>query len=302
MAKRGRKVSAKAKESVDCEELIRLVRDKPMIYCTRHPKYKDNVVKKHAWLEIARIILPEWSMCSSQVQAAKLHYLQTRWRSMRDAYRKYIRHLKEARSGSGAAPRVPYMFAKDLDFLQPIVEMRETEASWEEQDVMDDQLEAQPEDQAQISLEEGPEDLSQIQSSSNLWETNPDEQSAEAIPGPSSAPAHIALPAKVPRRRPPLSQPDISERLLEMLKNMSEKVDAFLCPDTILALSFVPLIKKVKPERYFEMRSTIEQVLHSFSEPREEASFQVPYVPPPRPPLNYPPIHPLPRTTPTLPL
>ncbi|PIO13855.1 hypothetical protein AB205_0181290 [Aquarana catesbeiana] len=209
---------------------------------------------------------------------------------MRDAYRKNIRHLKEARSDSGAAPRVPYMFAKDLDFLQPIVEMRETEASWEEQDVMDVQLEAQPEAQDQICVEEGPEDLSQIQTSSNLWETNTDEQSAvaEAIPGPSSAPANIVLPAKVPRRRPPLSQPDIGEHLLEMLKNMSEKVDAFLCPDTILALSFVPLIKKVKPERYFEMRRIIEQVLHSFSEPREEASFQVPYVPPPRPPLNYP--------------
>ncbi|PIO27677.1 hypothetical protein AB205_0127790 [Aquarana catesbeiana] len=78
---------------------------------------------------------------------------------MHDAYRKYIRHLKEARSGSGAAPRVPYMFAKDLDFLQPIVEMMETEASWEEQDVMDDQLEAKPEAQAQINLEEGTEDL-----------------------------------------------------------------------------------------------------------------------------------------------
>ncbi|PIO31517.1 hypothetical protein AB205_0045460 [Aquarana catesbeiana] len=116
----------------------------------------------------------------------------------------------------GAAPRVPYMFDKDLDFLQPIVDMRETEASWEEQDVMDDQSEAQ----AQISLEEGPEDLSQIQRSSNLWETNPDEQSAvaEAIPGPSSAPADVVLPAKVPRRGPPLSQPDISERLLRNIE------------------------------------------------------------------------------------
>ncbi|PIO37102.1 hypothetical protein AB205_0213760 [Aquarana catesbeiana] len=250
---------------------------------------RTTLIKKRAWLEIARIILPEWSMCSSQVQADKLHYLQTRWRSMRDAYRKYIRHLKEARSGSGAAPRVPYMFARDLDFLQPIVEMRETEASWEEQDVMDDQLEGQPEAQAQISFEEGTKDFTQIQSSLNLWERNPDEQSAvaEAIPGPSSAPTHIVLPAKVPQRRPPLLQPDVSERLLEMLKNMSEKVDAFLCPDTILAFSFVPLIKKVKPERYFEMRSTIEQLLHS-SQPREEASFKAPYVPPPRPPLNYP--------------
>ncbi|XP_077330915.1 uncharacterized protein LOC143973906 [Lithobates pipiens] len=174
---------------------------------------------------------------------------------MRDAYRKYIRHVKEARSGSGAAPRVPYMFARDFDFLQLIVEMRETEASWEEQDVMEDQPESQPEAQAQIEFQEGTEDLSQIQSSSNLWETNPDEQSAvaEAIPGPSSAPADIVLPAKVPRRRAAQSQSDISEHLLEILKTMSEKVDAFLCPDTILALSFVPLIKKVPPESYFEM-------------------------------------------------
>ncbi|PIO29490.1 hypothetical protein AB205_0003030 [Aquarana catesbeiana] len=181
------------------------------------------------------------------------------------------------------------MFAGDLECLQPIVEMRETQASWEEQDVLDDQPKAQPEAQAQIVFQEGTEDLAQIQRASNLWETNPEEESVvtEAIPGPSSAPADIVWPAKVPPRRAPVSQPDISE-LLEMLKTISEKVDAFLCLNTIPALSFVPLVKNVKPEHYFEMRSTVEQVLHSFSQPREEASFQGPYVPPPGPPLNYP--------------
>ena len=69
--KRSKKVTAKVKDCVDSEELIRLVRENPQIYDTRHPKYKDNVLKKTTWVEITKSLLPEWSMCSSQVQADK---------------------------------------------------------------------------------------------------------------------------------------------------------------------------------------------------------------------------------------
>ncbi|PIO39158.1 hypothetical protein AB205_0209010 [Aquarana catesbeiana] len=144
----------------------------------------------------------------------------------------------------GAKARVPYMFAGDLEFLQPILEMRETQASWEEQDVLEDQAEAQD----QIGLQEGTEDLAQIQIASNLRATNPEEEFAvaEAILGPSNAPADIGRPAKVPWRRAPVSQPDISERLLEMLKTLSEKVDAFFMTGYYTGAQFCPSDQKCR--------------------------------------------------------
>ncbi|XP_040210565.1 uncharacterized protein LOC120941310 [Rana temporaria] len=200
---------------------------------------------------------------------------------MRDAFKKYNKHLREVRSGSGAPARVPYMYAEDLAFLKPLIEMRETEASWDEQDVLEDQPESQSEAQSVPAVCIDPnEEIPEMPLGSDLWVTNPETDSGlpEPMPGPSSAPTTIARPAKVARKRTPVSQMDISERLLEMLQQMAGKVDAFLCPATILALNFVPLIKKVLPERYLEMRTTVEHVLQSFTVPSEQHTLERPYV------------------------
>lgn len=54
-----------------------------------------------------------------------VHSLQTRWRSLKDCYNRYLRKLKEGRSGSGSKRLAPYAHAGDLDFLKPVLEMRE---------------------------------------------------------------------------------------------------------------------------------------------------------------------------------
>ncbi|PIO37030.1 hypothetical protein AB205_0004820, partial [Aquarana catesbeiana] len=109
------------------------------------------------------------------VVTSDVHYFQTTWcGEMWDDYQTNLRHFEEM-SGSGK-------------FIQPILEMRETQASWEEQDILEDQAEAQE----QIGIKEGTEDQSQIQISSNLWAPNPEEESAvpKAIPGPSYDPTY----------------------------------------------------------------------------------------------------------------
>ncbi|XP_068125811.1 5' exonuclease Apollo isoform X2 [Hyperolius riggenbachi] len=60
---------------------------------------------------------------------------KTRWRSMRDAYVKFLRRKAETeRSGSGASKRKDYQFAQQLTFLNASVEPRETQDNFGEQE------------------------------------------------------------------------------------------------------------------------------------------------------------------------
>ncbi|PIO14995.1 hypothetical protein AB205_0072920 [Aquarana catesbeiana] len=60
--------------------------------------------------------------------------IRTRWRSLKDTLQRHQRMEREARSGSGPASKRPYAFARYLDFLKSVLELRNTEASWEEEE------------------------------------------------------------------------------------------------------------------------------------------------------------------------
>ncbi|PIO34460.1 hypothetical protein AB205_0097820, partial [Aquarana catesbeiana] len=60
--------------------------------------------------------------------------ISTRWQSLKDTLQRHQRLEHEAQSGSGAAPKRPYAFTRYLDFLKPVLELRNTEASWEEKE------------------------------------------------------------------------------------------------------------------------------------------------------------------------
>ncbi|XP_068135657.1 uncharacterized protein [Hyperolius riggenbachi] len=58
-----------------------------------------------------------------------------RWRSIRDAYVKFLRRkAEEERSGSGSSKRKDYQFAQQLTFLNASVEPRETQDNFEAQE------------------------------------------------------------------------------------------------------------------------------------------------------------------------
>ncbi|PIO34255.1 hypothetical protein AB205_0110290, partial [Aquarana catesbeiana] len=75
--------------------------------------------------------------------------LQTRRRSLKDCYNRYLRKLKEGRSGSSSKTLVPYAHAGDLEFLKPVLEIRGTQASWE-----DSTQGLPPEDESEEAAEE----------------------------------------------------------------------------------------------------------------------------------------------------
>ncbi|XP_077347917.1 uncharacterized protein LOC143996625 [Lithobates pipiens] len=120
------------REVVDNEALIRHIRARKCLYDKKDPAYKDHVKRDHAWVEICRLFFPDWDLLSETDRSEKLTVLQTRWKGLRDCFKRHLRRLHEGRSGSGSRRFVPYVHAEELQFLLPFMEPRETQSSWGE--------------------------------------------------------------------------------------------------------------------------------------------------------------------------
>lgn len=87
------------------------------------------------------------------------------------------------------------------------------------------------------------------------------------------------------RAIPPVEE-DHTKNLLQIVSGIGQQIDAQRCPHTLFAQSLVPLLKEVKPERYFDMRMAVQHCIHSF------ASKESPLTP------NYRPMHSAPSFAP----
>ncbi|XP_073461444.1 uncharacterized protein [Aquarana catesbeiana] len=132
------------REPIDNECLIRLVRQRPCLYDKDDPTYRDQIKKDNAWLEICRGSFEDWDMMTNSQHSEKLSAIQVRWKGLRVCYKRYLRKILEARSGSGSKRVVPYVHAEELEFLRPSMELTETQSSWQ---VAQEGQEAPPEPQ-----------------------------------------------------------------------------------------------------------------------------------------------------------
>ncbi|PIO14673.1 hypothetical protein AB205_0196470 [Aquarana catesbeiana] len=132
------------RKPIDNECLIRIVRQRPCLYDKDDPTYRDQIKKDNAWLEICRGSFEDWDIMTNSQHSEKFSAIQVRWKGLRDCYKRYLRKLLEARSGSGSKRVVPYVHAEELEFLRPSMELRETQSSWQ---VAQEGQEAPPEPQ-----------------------------------------------------------------------------------------------------------------------------------------------------------
>ncbi|XP_073467300.1 uncharacterized protein [Aquarana catesbeiana] len=272
------------KSTVYTKELIRLVRQRPYIYDSRDPLYNDNSEKERGWDEIVHIMFPNWESLPSGIQKQKLTDIRMRWRSLKNTYRKYLREEHERRSRAAATQKRLYVFARYLEFLKPVLELRSTQASWEQEEddeEEEEEGEAMACSNADLSLEQHAlaESLSPP-SSPHL----PEPRGAEPSTSTSRSHRSTALSRRSSTRPRRVENMDRAHRLLNIVSRISEQMDAQRCPDTLFALSLVPLFKEVIPDRYFEMRTAVQKCIHSFSFPRQlsiqtkEASYAPPTV------------------------
>ncbi|KAH6925558.1 hypothetical protein HPB50_007110 [Hyalomma asiaticum] len=106
---------------IDNELLISSVAARPMLWQVKNKEFKNKVKKNALWLEVAAAVLPG-------VPNAE-NFIQTRWKSLRDKFRRLWTQLKAAhKSGAGAEDtdemNVSWPYFEMLLFLKDSIEGR----------------------------------------------------------------------------------------------------------------------------------------------------------------------------------
>ncbi|PIO36481.1 hypothetical protein AB205_0102550 [Aquarana catesbeiana] len=202
-----------------------------------------------------------------------VHSLQTRWRSLKD-----LRKLKEGRSGSGSKRLAPYAHAGDLDFLKPVLEMRETQASWE-----DSTQGLAPEDESEEAAAEEEQEQFQDNVDKELFvdesrsATNSmNEEDAEPGPSNVSRPLQISSRGSARAGKP-------MDKILDVVSQMSTKVVENQYEDTAFLTVILGICKQVPPEKKYALRMALMSTAQSFvgEEPTtSSACMQPPQYPP----------------------
>ncbi|PIO23474.1 hypothetical protein AB205_0143640 [Aquarana catesbeiana] len=202
--------------------------------------------------------------------------IRTRWRSLKDTLQRHQRLQRESRSGSGAPPKHPYAFARYMDFLKPVLELRNTEASWEEEGEEEEAHAPSVDDDEGVSFACTNQKDSSMELQGELIEVH--ESSAQErdnevtdVSTPSSRRQRQASAShrkKSSRAAEQVEDQDQTNKLLNIVLGITEQIDAQRCPHTMFAISLVPLLKEVLPDHYFNMRIAVPHCIHSFTVPR----------------------------------
>ncbi|XP_063235276.1 transcription factor Adf-1-like [Bacillus rossius redtenbacheri] len=113
------------------EKLIDLVREHRVLYDLHHCKYKDSIVRENVWKEIAASLNKGAEDC------------KTRWRTIRDSYRKSNKKLKTgSKTGSPAFSKSKYN-TESLKFLDETYKERASKSSININEIIENNQETQ---------------------------------------------------------------------------------------------------------------------------------------------------------------
>ncbi|XP_056389836.1 uncharacterized protein LOC130283830 isoform X2 [Hyla sarda] len=112
----------------DTEDVINLVRERTSLWDRADPKHADIWHNKKKWLEIYKLLFPEFQTYGTQLQEVIKILVQKRWRSVRDRFFKSLRE-SNLPSGSGTSKRTTYKYATQLSFLVKVQGMKKRTSS-----------------------------------------------------------------------------------------------------------------------------------------------------------------------------
>ncbi|XP_073432470.1 uncharacterized protein [Dendrobates tinctorius] len=109
---------------IDNEQLISLVQERVPLWNSRDQQYKDIVVTRQLWNEVAAALMEGWYSASATLKKVFMNEERTRWRSMKDRFNTDLRAEGQVRSGSAARTRTKYRYHRTLEFLRPVLATR----------------------------------------------------------------------------------------------------------------------------------------------------------------------------------
>ncbi|XP_073419473.1 uncharacterized protein [Dendrobates tinctorius] len=110
---------------IEVNSLIMAVSHQPAIWDARDPSYMDRLKRSHAWESVCQEVTEDWDDLHTKTKDRRLKDLQTRWRSLKDCYRRELQQQRKAeKSGGPAVKRKTYLYFRQLHFLKPVLEAR----------------------------------------------------------------------------------------------------------------------------------------------------------------------------------
>ncbi|XP_069620125.1 zinc finger CCHC domain-containing protein 10 isoform X2 [Ranitomeya imitator] len=128
----GRRVSQRAHDDpLDVDLMVASIQERGPLWDSRDPRHADQGVLRRLWIEVAKSLWDGFDSASPAGKDKFLTQLKTRWRSMKDRFKRGLKKEGQIRSGA-AASRTIYKYNRILQFLRPVLESRETHSSTRE--------------------------------------------------------------------------------------------------------------------------------------------------------------------------
>ncbi|XP_069618175.1 uncharacterized protein [Ranitomeya imitator] len=113
---------------INVDMLIILIQERPEIWDQRDPNYANRAVKQAAWRSVCGSLFPQYDQQPRAAQRQIMDDVTTRWRSIRDQYRR--ERQQREKSGAGAPPKKKkYIYFDRLTFLNPSMDLRPTQSN-----------------------------------------------------------------------------------------------------------------------------------------------------------------------------
>ncbi|XP_069600766.1 uncharacterized protein [Ranitomeya imitator] len=112
--------------------MVASIEERGPLWDSRDPRHADQGILRCLWKEVAQLLWDGFDSASPTVKASFLRKLRTRWRSMKDRFKRGLKKEGQARSGAAASRTSVYKYNRILQFLRPVLESRETHSSTRE--------------------------------------------------------------------------------------------------------------------------------------------------------------------------
>ncbi|KAK7067936.1 hypothetical protein SK128_004812 [Halocaridina rubra] len=240
------------------DELLPLVRDRPILYDTSDRRYRDREIVAGLWREIASILNATDTECKEK------------WHHLRSNFMRERRRMREKPPEQGFYKRWAYY--DDLEFLVPYITPRKSSSNFH--DIFEDkpsvEAEVLPEhlpSPIKVKAEVPTEGLSQ-NSTSPLEAAN----SASSCSVANDYPKQFAQPENIhsrPKKRlrkcgmatSAVNSGSADSRLIDELKKLREKTSAEENdPDRLFLLSLLSMMRELLPADKMDIRIEIHKV------------------------------------------
>ncbi|XP_069586520.1 uncharacterized protein [Ranitomeya imitator] len=112
--------------------MVASIQERGPLWDSRDPRHTDQGVLRRMWVEVAKSLWDGFDSTSPAVKDKFLKKLKTRWRSMKDRFKRVMKKEGQSRSGAAASRTSIYKYSRILQFLRPVLESRETHSSTRE--------------------------------------------------------------------------------------------------------------------------------------------------------------------------